>query len=74
MALSKDELPPHVFVTIGYEHRYRVVYVTRVWTSKAGNPCMTGWDPDVEGGEGGCRTFRLDRLIGKIHFVDRQLG
>lgn len=63
------DFPPHVEVTIGYDHRYRVVYVTRVWTSKEGNRCMLGWDPDAEEGQGGWRTFRVDRLNGKVHFV-----
>lgn len=64
-----DDFPPHVPVVIGYEHRYRKVLVTRVWQSKEGNWLMTAWDPDVEDGEGGWRSFREDRLIGKVHPV-----
>lgn len=67
--MDRSELPPHVEAVIGYEHRYRRVYVTRVWVSKEGNWCLTAWDPDVEEGEGGWRTFRADRLNGKVHFV-----
>jgi hypothetical protein len=67
--MELSELPPHVVTVIGYEHRYRKVYVTRVWTSSQGNWCITGWDPDAEAGEGGWRTFRVDRLNGKVHRV-----
>lgn len=69
-----DDFPPHVAAVIGYEHRYRVIYITRVWQSKAGKVCITAWDPDVEEGEGGWRTFREDRLIGALHLLRGQVS
>jgi predicted DNA-binding transcriptional regulator YafY len=57
---------PHVRVCFAYEHQYRVVDVERVWTSRGGNDLITGIDPD----KGEYRTFRVDRIKGKIRLVD----
>lgn len=59
-----NETEPHVKVRITYDHKYRVVYATRVWKSKSGATCITAWDPDVDDGKGGWRTFRSDRVKG----------
>lgn len=67
--MDRNGLPPHVAAVIGYGHRYRVIYVTEVFTSQAGKVCIRAWDPDVEEGEGGWRTFREDRLNGSIHLM-----
>jgi hypothetical protein len=67
--MDRSELPPHVPAVIGYEHKYRVMYVTEVFRSRAGRVCIRAWDPDVEEGAGGWRTFREDRLIGSIHLL-----
>lgn len=48
-----------------YNHRYRVVDVKRVWRSKAGDTLITGVDPD----KGEYRSFRADRVKGKIRIV-----
>lgn len=48
-----------------YDHRYRVVDVERVWESKAGDTLITGVDPD----KGEYRSFRADRVKGKIRVV-----
>jgi predicted DNA-binding transcriptional regulator YafY len=62
---------PSIPVVIAYEHRYRKVFATRVWRSRAGNWCVLAWDPDVNEGDGGWRTFRADRIQGKIHMLGR---
>src|SRR5690606_14944100 len=50
-------------VCFGYEHRYRLVLVDRVWQSKAGDQLITGLDED----RNDVRTFRVDRIIrGKV--------
>lgn len=50
-------------VCFGYEHRYRLVLVDRVWSSKAGDQLITGLDED----RNDIRTFRVDRIIrGKV--------
>lgn len=51
-----------------YDHRYRVVDVTRVWQSKAGDTLITGIDPD----KGEYRSFRVDRVKGKIRVVKQR--
>lgn len=48
-------------VCFGYEHRYRLVLVDRVWRSKAGDRLITGLDED----RNDIRTFRVDRIIRK---------
>ena len=48
-----------------YDHRYRVVDVKRVWQSKAGDTLITGIDP----GKGEYRSFRADRVKGKIRII-----
>lgn len=55
-------------VVIAYEHRYRRVDVERLWQSKEGNWLITGRDPDRDGEY---RSFRLDRIRGKIHLPKR---
>ena len=62
--MNRNDLPPHVPVTLGYDHRYRLVYVTDVRQSNEGKTLITGWDPDAEG----FRTFRADRLKG-LHIL-----
>lgn len=55
-----------VLVCFGYEHRYRLVLVDRVWRSKAGDQLITGLDED----RNDVRTFRVDRIIrGKVRVV-----
>lgn len=49
-------------LAFAYEHQYRVVDVTRVWTSSAGDQLITGVDPDKEE----FRTFRVDRIQGRV--------
>lgn len=57
---------PSVRVCFAYEHRYRVLDVERVWTSKEGNDLITGRDPDQDGEY---RSFRVDRIKGKVRIV-----
>lgn len=57
---------PHVPVIIAYEHTYRRVNVTRVWQSKDGHWLITGRDLDRDGE---FRTFRVDRMHGKIKIL-----
>ena len=64
------DFPPHVECTIAYEHKYRKVYATRLWKSKAGKWLITAWDPDVNEGAGGWRSFRADRVQGQIHILN----
>lgn len=53
-------------VCFGYEHRYRLVLIAKVWTSKAGDELITGLDED----RNEIRTFRVDRIIrGKVRIV-----
>ena len=53
-------------VCFGYEHRYRLVLVDRVWLSKAGDQLITGLDED----RNDVRTFRVDRIIrGRVRVV-----
>jgi predicted DNA-binding transcriptional regulator YafY len=53
-------------VCFGYEHRFRLVLVDKVWTSKAGDELITGLDED----RNALRTFRVDRIIrGKVRVV-----
>lgn len=53
-------------VCFGYEHRYRLVLVDRVWHSKEGKQLITGLDED----RNDVRTFRVDRIIrGKVRTV-----
>ena len=50
----------------GYEHRFRLVLVAKVWESKAGDQLITGLDED----RNEMRTFRVDRIIrGKVRLV-----
>lgn len=49
-------------LAFAYEHQYRVVDVTRVWTSAAGDQLITGVDPD----KAEYRTFRVDRIKGRV--------
>lgn len=58
-----------VRVCFAYEHRYRVLDVERLWTSKDGNDLITGTDPD-QGGE--YRSFRVDRIQGRVRVVGRK--
>lgn len=57
-------------IVIAYEHRYRRVDVERIWQSKEGNWLLTGRDYDREGEY---RSFRVDRIKGKIHFLKRKV-
>ena len=57
-------------VVFAYEHRYRVLDVDRVWQSKAGDHLLSGYDPD----KGEYRTFRFDRIKGKIRYVPQPRG
>lgn len=53
-------------VCFGYEHRFRLVLVDKVWASKAGDEVITGLDED----RNDIRTFRVDRIIrGKVRVV-----
>lgn len=53
-------------VCFGYEHRFRLVLVDKVWKSYAGNLLITGLDED----RNDVRTFRVDRIIrGKVRVV-----
>jgi predicted DNA-binding transcriptional regulator YafY len=53
-------------VCFGYEHRYRLVLVDKVWVSKAGDQLITGLDED----RNDVRTFRVDRIIrGRVRVV-----
>lgn len=52
-------------VCIAYAHEYRVIEVTRVWTSKDGHQLITGVDVDKDE----FRTFRVDRIQNKIKSV-----
>lgn len=53
-------------VCFGYEHRYRLVLVAKVWRSKAGDQLITGLDED----RNDVRTFRVDRIIrGRVRVV-----
>lgn len=63
--MTEEDRKPHVRVCFAYDHQYRVVDVERVWTSKDGNELITGVDPD----KGEYRTFRVDRIKGKIRLV-----
>lgn len=54
-------------VCFGYEHRYRLVLIAKIWESKAGDCLITGLDED----RNDMRTFRVDRIIrGKVRVVD----
>lgn len=56
-------------VCFGYEHRYRLVLVDRVWYSKEGKQLITGLDED----RNDVRTFRVDRIIrGKVRIVGQR--
>jgi hypothetical protein len=55
-------------ICFAYEHRYRVCDVERMWTSKDGNDLITGIDPDA----GEYRSFRVDRIKGRIRIVDQR--
>lgn len=55
-------------IVIAYEHRYRRVDVERVWQSKEGHWLITGRDHDRDGEY---RSFRVDRIRGKIHLLKR---
>ena len=57
-----------VRICFAYDHRYRVLDVERMWTSKDGNDLITGIDPDV----GEYRSFRVDRIKGRIIIVDQR--
>jgi len=57
-----------VRICFAYDHRYRVLDVERMWTSKDGNDLITGIDPD----EGEYRSFRVDRIKGRIRIVDQR--
>lgn len=53
-------------VCFGYEHRYRLVLIGKVWQSKAGDTLLTGLDED----RNEMRTFRADRIVrGKVRVV-----
>ena len=54
-----------VRLTFAYDHQYRVVDVERAWTSKEGAQLITGVDPD----KGEYRTFRVDRIQGKVRIA-----
>lgn len=57
-----------VRLCFAYEHRYRIVDVERAWCSKAGDHLITGVDPD----KGEYRTFRVDRIQGKVRVVEQR--
>ena len=57
-----------VRICFAYDHRYRVLDVERMWTSKDGNDLISGIDPDV----GEYRSFRVDRIKGRIRIVDQR--
>lgn len=65
--MEEGRVPVNVRVCFAYEHRYRVLDVERVWTSKDGNELITGTDPD----KGEYRSFRVDRIKGRIRVVER---
>lgn len=67
--MAEDRLRVSVRVCFAYEHQYRVCDVERVWKSKDGNDLITGVDPD----KGEYRTFRVDRIKGKVRIVDPQV-
>lgn len=53
-------------VVFGYEHRFRLVLIGKIWESKAGDQLLTGLDED----RNEMRTFRVDRIIrGKVRVV-----
>lgn len=56
-------------VCFGYEHRFRLVLVEKVWRSYAGHQLLTGLDED----RNETRTFRVDRIIrGKVRIVGQR--
>jgi len=55
-------------VVIAYEHRYRRVDVERVWQSQSGHWLITGRDLDRDGEY---RSFRVDRIRGKIRLLKK---
>ena len=56
-------------VCFGYEHRFRLVLVDKIWFSKAGDQLLTGLDED----RNELRTFRVDRIIrGKVRIVGQR--
>jgi len=56
-------------VCFGYEHRFRLVLVDKIWFSKAGDQLLTGLDED----RNEIRTFRVDRIIrGKVRTVGQK--
>lgn len=57
-----------VRLCFAYEHQYRVLDVERAWLSKDGNQLITGVDPD----KGEYRTFRVDRIQGKVRVVQQR--
>lgn len=59
---------PHVPVTFAYEHRYRRVNVEAVIKTKKGQWVIVGKDLDRDGAY---RSFRVDRIKGAIHLLDR---
>ncbi len=65
-----ENLGPYVKVTLGYDHKYRVVYATSMHKTATGKYVITGWDPDVNEGQGGYRSFRTDKVQGDIHLVN----
>lgn len=62
---------PYVPVVLAYDHSYRRVNVESVRQSKDGHWLVTGRDLD-RGGE--YRSFRVDKIIGRIHILKGDHG
>lgn len=62
---------PYVPVVLAYAHTYRRVNVESVRQSKDGHWLVTGRDLD-RGGE--YRSFRVDRIKGRIHILKGDHG
>lgn len=65
MPLTASTTPDRL--AFAYEHRYRVVDDARVRVTKDRNLIIVGIDPD----KGEYRSFRVDRIKGKIRHVPR---
>jgi hypothetical protein len=62
---------PYVPVVLAYDHSYRRVNVESVHQSKGGHWLITGRDMDREGEY---RTFRVDKIKGRIHILKGDHG
>lgn len=54
-------------LAFAYEHRYRVLDEARIRVTKDHNILLVGIDPD----KGEYRSFRVDRIKGKIRHVPK---